>query len=465
MDPRDRRRGFAARKGGRAVGLAVAGAMAGALGACAHFTAAPLRQGPDLAANAGQLSVDVSRVRLAPLPPRRIDPAKGVDPIDVAILAVLNSPDLAAKRAAAHVAAAQTFSAGLLPDPTVPLSTDIPDKMAGFYTAFAVTPTIDISALITRSATLHAARAAENQTNLDLLWSEWSTAQQARQYAVTVLTNDEKAEVLARLDAELSDRARQSGIALTRHDVTGPVASADLAAKLDADVQLAAARVAADKARHQLNALIGLAPEARLPLVDSQGPHDPERAAIQSALAALPKRRPDLLALQAGYESQNGVLRKSILAQFPLLNVGYSRQRDTGNIYTNGAAATVTLPIFNRNRGDIAIQRATRERLAQEYRARLDQTVADVAQAQADLANQQAALSQFETEVPRLEAEADLGRPAFARRDLDSAAYLAIEQAVIKEVVAMWDTRLARRLADIGLETVLFLPPAEAGRP
>jgi cobalt-zinc-cadmium efflux system outer membrane protein len=465
MDSRDRRRGFAAYTGGRFASLAFAGAAAATLGACAHFTAAPLPEGPDLAASASQLSVDVARVRLAPLPPRQIDPARGVDPIDAAILAVLNSPDLAAKRAAAHVAAAQTFSAGLLPDPTVPLSTDIPDDMKANVIAFAVTPTIDISALITRSATLHAARAAEKQTNLDLLWSEWSTAQQARQYAVTVLMDDQKAAALAKLDAELSERARQSGIALSRHDVTGAVASADLAAKLDADVQLAATQVAADRARRQLNALIGLAPDARLPLVDSHEPHDPEPAKVQSALAALPKRRPDLLALQAGYESQNGNLRRSILAQFPLLNLGYSRQRDTSNIYTNGAAGTVTLPIFNRNRGDIAIQRATRERLAQEYRARLDQTMADVAQAQADLAAQQAALVQFEVEVPRLEAEADLGRPAFARRDLDSAAYLAIEQAVIKEVVAMWDTRLAQRLADIGLETVLFLPPAEVGRP
>ncbi|HZZ31312.1 MAG TPA: hypothetical protein VFE10_04890, partial [Phenylobacterium sp.] len=155
MTPRDQGRALRARKGRLAATLAAAGA----LGACAHFTAAPLPGGPDLAPSASQISVDVTRIRLAPLPKRAIDPARGIDPVDAAILAVLNSPDLAAKRAAAHVSAAQTFSAGLLPDPTVPLSTDIPDVATGFYTAFAVTPTIDISALITRSATLAAARA------------------------------------------------------------------------------------------------------------------------------------------------------------------------------------------------------------------------------------------------------------------------------------------------------------------
>jgi outer membrane protein TolC len=443
----------------------VVGAAVAALAACAHYTAAPLPQGPDLATSASQLSVDVSRVRLASLPRRTIDPARGVDPVDAAILAVLNSPDLAAKRAAAHVAAAQAFSAGLLPDPQVAFNVDIPDHPSMATTAYGISPSIDISALITHSATLAAARAAENRANLDLLWSEWSTAQQARQYAVTALMNEEKAAVLAQIDAELSERARQSGIALARHDVTGVVASADLAAKLDADIQLAAARVAAEKARNLLNALIGLSSGAHLTLVDSREPRDPEPAAVQSALVAAARRRPDLLALQAGYESQDATLRKSILLQFPLATLGYSRQRDNTGILSNGALGTFTLPIFNRNRGDIAVQRATREQLAEEYRARLDQTAADVAQAQADLAAEQADLGRFEADVPRLEAQARLARPAFARGDLDSAAYLAIDQAVLKEVVAMWDTRLARRLADIGLETVLFLPPAEVGHP
>ena len=444
---------------------ALAVASAAAVGACAHYAAAPLPAGPDLEASAGRLSVDVSQVRLAPLPPRHIDPARGVDPVDVAILAVLNSPDLAAKRASARVAAAQAFSAGLLPDPQVAFNVDIPDHPSMATTAYGISPSIDISALITHSATLAAARALEKQANLDLLWSEWSTAQRARQYAVTVLMSEQKAAVLGQIDADLTERARQSGLALARHDVTGAVAGADLAAKLDADVQLAATRVAAAKARRQLNALVGLAPEARLSLVDSPEPRDPDPAAVRSALAAAARRRPDLLALQAGYASQDATLRKSILLQFPIATLGYSRQSDNTGILSNGALGTLTLPIFNRNRGDVAIQTATRERLNQEYRARLDQTQAEVAQAQADLAAEQTDLGRLEADVPRLEALVQKARPAIVRGDLDSAAYLTIEQTEIKEVAAMWDTRLARRVADIGLETVLFLPPAEAARP
>jgi cobalt-zinc-cadmium efflux system outer membrane protein len=444
---------------------AAALALGVVLGGCVHEGARPLVEGPDLATDASQLSVDVSRIRLAQLPARALDPARGVDPTDAAVLAVLNSPDLAAKRAAAHVADAQAFSAGLLPDPQVALSADLPVSPVGFVSAYGITPSIDLQALITHAATARAAKAAAKQANLNLLWSEWSTAQQARQNAVTALLDELKAAVLAQIDAELAERARQSGLALGRHDVTATVAGADLAAKIDADTQLATARRDSARARGQLNALIGLAPQVRLPLVDAAAAAPPDPAALEGALASLPHRRPDLLALQAGYASQNANLRRAILAQFPMMSLGYSRQSDTSAVLTNGIAVTTTVPIFNRNRGDIHVQVASREQLAQEYRARLDQTVADVAQAGADLHASQSDLQRLEADVPRLEAEARRARPAFARGDMDSAAYLAIEQTALRELVALWDTRLSQRLAAIGVDTVLFLPPEAASRP
>jgi hypothetical protein len=48
---------------------------------------------------------------------------------------------------------------------------------------------------------------------------------------------------------------------------------------------------------------------------------------------------------------------------------------------------------------------------------------------------------------------------------MDSAAYLALDQTALKEAAALWDARLSQRLAAIGLDTVLFLPPDAAIRP
>src|SRR5271170_6791174 len=94
--------GTAGLSGGRA-GLVLAVALAG----CVHQTDRPLALAPDLASDASQLSVDIGRIKLGALPAHPIDPARGIDPTDAAILAVLNSPDLAARRAAAGVADAQ----------------------------------------------------------------------------------------------------------------------------------------------------------------------------------------------------------------------------------------------------------------------------------------------------------------------------------------------------------------------
>ncbi|MEP6966779.1 MAG: TolC family protein [Pseudomonadota bacterium] len=430
------------------------------LAACAAYHDRPLASGPDLAPSAARLRVDVSQLRLAPLNARRFDPSDGLDPGEAAVLAVLNSPDLAAKRAIAHVAAAQAFSAGLLPDPQLALSLDVPVP-AGFTNAYNIAPSLDLIGLITRSAALRAARASAGQADLDLLWSEWSAAQQARGLAVSILGGEAKARVLAEVDQGLEARSRQSDLAFRRGDVAAAQASADRAAELDARAQLAAARAAAAKARGDLNALIGLAPGVVLPLVPGAPGAEPGAPALEAALASLPRRRPDLLALKAGYGAQDANLRRAILTQFPVVNLGFSHQSDTSGVVTNGPTATFTIPIFNRGRGEIAIQSATRERLAAEYQARLDQSAADVAAARRERDAARAVLARLEARVPALVAMAGQARTALGRGDIDSAAFLALDQAALRARVSLLDQRLALDLADVGLDTVLFLPSEE----
>jgi outer membrane protein TolC len=445
--------------------LAVAFLVCVTVAACAAYKDRPLPTGPDLAPSAARLSVDVSRLRLAPLEAHRFDPSQGLDPTDVAILAVLNSPDLAAKRALAGVAAAQAFAANLLPDPQLTFTLDVPDPGPKATTAYNLNPNLDLVALITHSSALKAARASAAQANLDLLWAEWSTAQQARQLAVTIMAAEAKARVLRVIVADLNARYAQSRRALQAHDVSATVTSSDLAVKLDADAQLATAVHDAAKGRGDLNALIGLAPATTLALIPGRAATAPNAAALDGALAALPNRRPDLLALRAGYRAQNANLRKAILMQFPLINIGYSRQSDNGAILSNGISGSLAIPIFNRGRGEIAIQSATRERLLAEYQSRLDQTVADVAAARRDRELGRATLARLEAEVPELVAVADTASAAAARGDIDSAALLALEQSALKARVAVLDQRLVLALADIALDTVLFLPSDQGATP
>ena len=64
------------------------------------------------------------------------------------------------------------------------------------------------------------------------------------------------------------------------------------------------------------------------------------------------------LELQRGYAAGELRYRAAVLAQFPSFNLGFTRASDTGNIHTAGLGVSLSLPIFNRNRGPIAIEQA-----------------------------------------------------------------------------------------------------------
>lgn len=440
--------------------IALAGALA-ALAACAAYRPAPLAAKADLRGEMGALKIDVSRLRVAPLRGVIIDPSRGFSPLDVAVLAVLNSPDLAAKRAALGVKSAQVFAAGLLPDPQLTASVDKPIAGPDTHTANSLSPSLDIAALIARASAARAARFEARQADLDVLWAEWTTAQQARQLAVTALTDEARAGFLRRILTAAAARAERSTAALKRGDVSGPAAAADLAAKIDLQTQLATALHDAQKARRDLNALLGLDAGVALPLRSAppSAGYDPVR--VRQALAELPARRPDLLALQAGYGAQDANLRKAILAQFPLTQIALAYARDPSNTTTLGLSAVAALPIFNGHRGEVRVQEATRAQLRAEYQSRLDQTDAEVKNAVAELAGARRMADILRADLPPLRAVLAPAPAALARGDIDSAAYLALVQSVVGKEADLEDKELAERMAEIQLETALFLPPAD----
>jgi outer membrane protein TolC len=444
----------------RARAAALVAGLAG-LAACTTYRAEPLPATPDTAASASDLKVDVLQLRLGPLRSVVIDPKAGFTPLDVAVLAVLNNPDLRAKRVALGVPAAQVFAAGLLPDPQITFGTDQPVAGPDKHTAFSISPSIDIAGLLARASDERAAKFTAKQANLDRLWAEWTTAQQARQLAETALADEARAAFLADILRAAADRADRTSRALHRGDVTAQTAAADLAAKADAESALAVVRSAAAKARRDLDVLLGLDPSVMLPLIDGPAPAALDDAAVGQDLASLPTRRPDLLALQAGYAAQDAGLRKAILAQFPLASIAFAYARDPASTTTLGLSAVTALPIMNAARGQVHIQEATREQLRAEYQARLDQAAADARSAAAEAAGARAQAAVLRVDLPRLEAMLAPAPAAFARGDIDSQTYLTLVQTVIAKRADLADRELTARMAEIQLETALFAPPRE----
>ncbi|MCB2146030.1 MAG: TolC family protein [Deltaproteobacteria bacterium] len=414
---------------------------------CASYQAKPLAHSVDLAPTVDQLT--------SPM----VNPTDGLSLVDVANLAVLNNPDLKAQRKRLGVAQVQLYAAGLLPDPQLSANLDFPTgSVPGVVNAFGVGLGYDIIPLINRGARIDSGQHALQQTNLELLWQEWQVSQQARSLAVRLSSQRQQIDLLREMHDLYLQRYRLSINALAKGDLTLDVTGTDLTALLDILSQINQLEQTDNDTSHALNGLLGLAPESPLQINLPPIPALPEPQALRREINGLPQRRPDLLALQAGYRSQEAKVRAAILSQFPSISIGISRARDTGSLYTNGFNIGLNLPLFSGNRGAIAIERATREQLREEYQARLDQAAVDVdklIRLQGIVAAQQQQLDEY---LPALEKLVDRGRGPFRRGDIDALTFLNMETTWIKKRQEKISLDQIQRENLIALQTVLAMP-------
>ncbi|MGH9772143.1 MAG: TolC family protein, partial [Candidatus Acidiferrales bacterium] len=292
------------------------------LSGCATYHPVPLPLVPDLT-KAPSLTAPASDFWLPGLKPHPFA-QNGLDETSIVTLAVFDDPDLRAARLQAGVASAQLLQAGLLPDPVV--SADYARSVLNYGGDIGLSE--DIQALITRGAAKAAARSHEKQVYLDILWQEWQVAEKARELFIQARADDQLNRVLTSRRDLFASRYHQDEVALKKGNITLPTAAADLTLLTTAENSLRQTQLDASLTRHQLNQLLGLKPSVQLrllgPVNDAPLAHDQFRAAV----AALPHRRADLLALRAGYESQEQSVRQAVLAQFPALTIGVVQSSD-----------------------------------------------------------------------------------------------------------------------------------------
>jgi outer membrane protein TolC len=377
----------------------------------------------------------------------------GVDVDEAAIIAVLNNPGLRAVRASKGVAGAQVFAAGLFPDPQVTAGSDNPTNQTDTQVrAFSLGIGYDLGAVITRNPTQAAAASAAEQVRLDVLWQEWQVAQQARIAATRYRAEARKLEVLRAAHDRLADRAAASALALDSGDVTVDMAGSDLSALLDAGTRLYQLQVQHSDTAHEINALLGLQPQVSLKLLGADAaPEIPQDVNVD----AIADRRPDLLALQAGYQSQEARVRLAIWHQFPALTVTWNRARDTSSVWTSGLSAALNLPIFTGARGEIAIEKATREKLRAEYLDRLAQTHSDIARLQGDAAIAQTRLVELREHIPQLETMADQARRGYVVGELEALVSISLDAALVTNRIELIDLEQTLWEIRIALDTLL----------
>ena len=429
------------------------------LGACATYRPLPLADETSLAGSLDELSIDASEFDPEFAGRYEIKPDDGLDLTEIGIVAVLNNPDLKAQRAAWQLAGAQAFAAGLLPDPQLAVGLDHPTgDRPGLVNPWLFDLSYDIVPLITRQARIDAAQKGQEKVYLDLLWREWQVIQQARSMAVRLHFEEQQLALLHSMRSLYLDRYQRSSRALQDGNVTLDINGTDLTALVDILSQIKQLEQQNNQTRHSLNFLLGLAPQVAVTLSSMSPPDELDASTIRSRLDALPGIRPDLLALQAGYASQEANVRAAILAQFPSIGLGVNNARDSGNIHSVGLSISLSLPLFNGNKGNIAIERATRGQLREEYNARLASTEVDVDQLlslQAILLQQQNDLQVY---LPKLETLVESARHAYAEGDIDALTFLNMESTWVNKRLeqinlsqVLWENRIA-------LEALLALP-------
>lgn len=432
------------------------------LGGCAIYHSLPLS--PAAVVNAlrkpewAKLQVQASEIKHPLLAPVKLNPRAGLTPDSAAILAVLINPSLRATRDRRQVATAELFQAGILPNPQITGSADFVTGGAivpGLVTGYGVGASWDLQALVQLGAKKAAARSNVDSVSLDIAWTEWQVAQGAKLAVYRVVADEAQLARANDVDARLSENLDTIRKAVNAHQKTElDLATAESASQ---DAHATALGLKQDLA-HQRLALkrsLGVPPEALVRLRSNIAL--PSRVATPSLgelTNGLEERRLDLLALKKGYESQEEKLRGAILAQFPKIGIGFNRLSDTSNVHTLGPAVTVDLPLFDRGQGSIAFERATRQRLYDEYINRVFEARSDIATALADIHSLEEEIAAAESALPVLQHQVDVYGTAIAQGNTDAFSYYSAQNnlnqktiQILKLKQQLIETRIALELA------------------
>src|ERR1700704_373118 len=130
----------------------------GILAGCVSYQPRPLSTQSTLRTDVAHVSIDRGQMPLPELAAHEFNAEGGLGMTDVAMLAVVNNPDIKVARADARIAHAQAFNAGLLPDPQFHFGLDFPYGTAGAVTAFNMSLSEDILELLQHSENRKAAQ-------------------------------------------------------------------------------------------------------------------------------------------------------------------------------------------------------------------------------------------------------------------------------------------------------------------
>ena len=414
---------------------------------CVAYQPKPLPQAPDWAA--APLGAD-GRV------------LHTLDLDQASALALRDNPDYRAQLLTARISALDLRAAGLLPDPQLAASADHPGT-PGYSRAWSLGFSEDLSWLLTRSATLDAARAQHTASVLQLAWQGWLLSQRTAADYVDLWAAQQRMALLQRQVTVAQQRDAAYARALARRDVTLENVAASLITLASAQSQLAQAEQAAASARAALDADLGVMPQAHYTIVAPQPPALPDAAQLQAALTALPHTRPDLLALRAAAQASDAQFRAAVLAQFPALTIGLTRASDTSRVQSTGLGISLSLPLFGSAQVHARRAGASRDQAYAQYQARLDEASGAARALAVQLHLIAAQRAQLTQRLPQLHALAAHADRAFAAGALNGTTWASVQQNLIARELELIDLAASLSKGQVALAALLGrVPPGAA---
>jgi outer membrane protein, heavy metal efflux system len=381
------------------------------------------------------------------LQPVAFDETDGLSTDEAAILAVLVNPSLRAVRDQQGIAEAQLLQAGILPNPQLSYSLDFPSggSTAGTTSAFGLGLNWNVTALISRSAKIDAAKFKLEGVDLAIAWQEWQIAQTARVAVYRLVTRNEQVQLSLEMQKRLQENLKSVSQAVNAGLLTGLRLAAARTAFNKANVGLQRFQKQVREQKLLLNRAMGLPPKTNIKLqVNTELPENVKIASQDSLVRDIENRRLDILALRKGYESQEASVRVAIKKQFPKINIGLTQARDTSNLYTAGFGVSISLPIFNRNQGKIALAQATRQQLFDDYVNRVFLARSNIAQLTTNIQSLNRIIQTVDESIPNLEDLVNTYRMA-----------VTLGHADILNFYTAWNNLTAKRIELLSLKLQL----------
>lgn len=403
----------------------------------------------------------------------KFDISDGWSEAELMALAVSFNPGLQAARASIGESEALLIAAKTLPNPEFGL---------GFGPGLPGTSGFKLDAGLLfellkpgeREARQASASARIALSRAEVLAKEYEVAAMTRALAFDVRVAERSVEFI---ESELDLRLQAVDL-VQRRRTLGEANDLDVAAvDLElVEVQRDSRRSGLDlaEARLALNRVLGLPPGSAIALEDSGKPIsipmvDPIAAHELGGL--LLENRQDLKAREVEYTVAEEELRLAIARQWARVKVGPFYEREGSASSFAGIDASVEIPIFDRNQGEIADRIAVRDRVRAQYVADLHRLRSDAAAA---LARVLAARTEVEAQdrdvLPLLERSQRLFRAAFDARELSVLDWVTSQQRSLRARRANFDAVVAYRRALLELESLSGFPvwrlaPQIAGDP